>query len=317
MFAARVQGLTQHLTGEWLSDPTRKVLDSALALFDEVDRMLEVIGYSEDRFGVSFSTLGDKLLQSLRDAVATRSDDAILRWVQSTLSSISGHVSSLNELQEVRDAESRGIATRTATVTQQASALLDQAALRASAEQLNEELRDTVDKAKDAVGDVGNASLAGHFASYADKEVESANRFRLAALIGFGLALSFALIFGNGKDGWFLAFQNDWTALAFKVAGAVGIGGISAYLARQGGQHRRMANWARSMAVQLQSFPAFVEPLAYEEQAEMYRMLARRVLTAPPEKSGSASEDSVGMAQLLDLATNLAKRSGANTPASP
>lgn len=317
MFAERIQGLNLQVHNDGGFEPaTQHVLGDELELFQEIDRMLEVIGYPIDYQGAIFPKLGEELLDRLRDAIATGEDRAILDWVRAASSELSAHVDALNDMDLLRDAESRGIAGRTALVAQQASALMDQAIFRASAVQLNEELQESVEKAKDAAGEVGNASLSSHFASYADEELRSANGFRNAALTGFALALAFALLFGNGKDGWFLTFQNDWTALAFKVAGAAGIGGISAYLARQAGQHRRMSNWARSMAVQLQSFPAFIEPLAYEEQAEMYRMLARRVLTAPPEKSGDASEDSVGAAQLLDLVTNLAKRSSGNTPAS-
>lgn len=315
MFAERVQGLAQHAHRDGaFAETTQGILEEQVELFQEVDRLLETRDYPTDYENDSFPALGDGLLDDLRNAIASGTDEAILQWVRDVSRVLSAHLSLLSSMDHVRESEGRDIASRSALIAQQASTLMDQAALRASALRLNEELQDSVDKAKDAAGEVGNASLSSHFATYADREVKAANGFRTAALIGFGLALAFALLFGNGKDGWLLAFQNDWTALAFKAAGALGIGGISAYLARQAGQHRRMSNWARSMAVQLQSFPAFIEPLAYEQQADMYQMLARRVFTAPPERNGDVSEDSVGVAQLLDLVTNLVKRSGSQTP---
>ncbi|NJI60929.1 hypothetical protein HCX50_15980 [Microbacterium oxydans] len=318
MFTERIQGLTGHINTQGAFDPsTRALLYEQLEIFQEVDRMLEPIGYPTDYHDNSFTTIGEALLDQLRDSIRSGDDEAMLGWIRTACSTLSSHVTVMHELGAVADAESRGIVSRTALVAQQATTLMDQAALRASAMLLNEELQDSVSKAKDAAGIVGNASLSRHFAAYADDEVGSANRFRVAALVGFSIALAFALLFGNGKEGWLLTFQSDWTALAFKAAGAVGIGGISAYLARQAGQHRRMANWAQSMAVQLQSFPAFIEPLGYEEQAEMYRMLARRVLTAPPERPGGAPEDNVGAAQLFDLVASLAKRSGGQTPSAP
>lgn len=318
MFESRAGALVSHILREGDFElSSRQVVSEELDLFQEVDRMIEVVDYPTDYDGVNFRELGDGILDNLREAIRSGSDDLLLHWVRDTSTALTRHVSSLNDAQKLDDASSRGIASRTSSLAQQASSLLDQSALRASAKRLTEELQESVEKAKDATGTLGNASLSSHFATYADKEVGSANRFRAAALAGFTVALAFALVFGNGKDGWLLTFQSDWTALAFKITGAAGIGGISAYLARQSGQHRRMANWARSMAVQLQSFPAFIDPLDHEEQAEMYRMLARRVLTAPPEKQGGASEDTVGAVQLLDLFASLAKRAGGQTPPSP
>lgn len=315
MFADRVTSLVHHAQRDGaFAQTTQSILEEQIELFRQVDQVLEHEDYPSDYQNNRFSELGDGLLDALREAIASRTDETILLWVRAVSNDLSQHLSALIESQSMSESVGRDIVAKIALIAQQASSLMDQAVLRASAVRLNEELQDSVDKAKDAAGEIGNASLSSHFATYADDEVKAANGFRKAALTGFVVALAFALLFGNGKDGWLLAFQNDWTALAFKVAGALGIGGISAYLARQAGQHRRMSNWARSMAVQLQSFPAFIEPLAYEQQADMYQMLARRVFTAPPEKNVDASEDSVGAAQLLDLVTNLVKRSGSQAP---
>lgn len=315
MFEERVQGLMRHANRDGVFAGTvQSILEDQIRLFAQVDQALGERDYPTDYQQERFSRLGDGLLDDLREALASGTDEAILHWVREASEVLSAHTGRLVDAQELPESDGREISLRSALIAQQASSLLDQVTLRASALRLNEELQDSVDKAKDAAGEVGNASLSSHFATYADDEVRAANGFRRAALVGFALALAFALLFGNGKEGWLLTFQNDWTALAFKVTGALGIGGISAYLARQAGQHRRMSNWARSMAVQLQSFPAFIEPLAYEQQADMYQMLARRVFTAPPEKNGDASEDSIGAAQLLDLVTNLVKRSSSQAP---
>jgi hypothetical protein len=310
MFESRVQGLADHVANEAGFEPsTQLVVADVVEIFQEVDRMLDAISYPAVFSGRNFLDIGNELLDNLRYTISDGNEENLLQWVRTACSVLSTHVAALNAMDLVMDANSRGILSRTALVDQQTTSLLDQAALRASAKRLTEELQDSVVKARDAAGTVGNASLSSHFANYADQEVRSANRFRAFAIAGFTVALVFALLFGNGKNGWLLTFQSDWTALAFKVAGAAGIGSISAYLARQAGQHRRMSNWARSMAVQLQSFPAFIEPLGYEKQAEMYDLLARRVFTAPPEKSGNTSDDSVGAAQLLEVVTALARRS--------
>ncbi|SEB36082.1 hypothetical protein [Microbacterium hydrocarbonoxydans] len=310
MFEDRVETFTKHLLeADSFSETTQELALEQLSVFEATDDYLARIG-DPHSFSGGLSTLGDKVLDGLRDALAQGSDEGVLSWVKQVSRDITQHFNLLATTGP-EDDEASFIATRSRALSQQASTLQDQATLRAATIELNAELQDSAAKAKDAAGIIGAASLATHFGRYADDEERAANMFRVSALVGFAAALSFALIFGNGANS-VLTFENEWTALAFKAAGAIGIGGIAAYLARQSGQHRRMANWARSMEVQLQSFPAFIEPLAYEQQAEMYALLARRVLTAPPERSGNTSDDSVGATQLLDVVTALVKRS--NTP---
>lgn len=301
-----------HLTdGDSLSEATRDVALEQLSVFQEVDSFLGDIGDPIGVFG-GLQHLGEQVLGDLRSALARASDEDVLAWVQETYRAINAHFDSLPNVDPSDFDRGVHISRRLRALNQRASVLQDQAALRAATVKLNEELQDSAAKAKDAAGIIGTASLATYFGNYGDREARSANAFRISALGGFVAAVVFALVFGNGTAGTLVSFDNEWTALAFKAAGAVGIGGIAAYLARQSGQHRRMANWARSMEVQLQSFPAFIEPLEYAQQADMYSLLARRVLTAPPEKSGTSSEDSVGPAQLIDVLTSIVKRS--NTP---
>lgn len=310
MFEDRLAAFVAHLSEDGsLPEATRDLALSLLALFREAEDYLTDIG-DPPFFIATVATLGESVLDSLRYALEPGSEEAVLRWVKSASDEIAAHFNGMQiELPTLERQQADLIISRARTLGQQASSLQDQASLRSATVKLNAELQDSATKAKDAAGIIGTSSLATHFGTYANREADSADAFRVSALVGFGAALVFALVFGNGAKGLLFAFESEWTALAFKAAGTLGIGGIAAYLARQSGQHRRMANWARSMEVQLQSFPAFIEPLEYEQQAEMYSLLARRVLTAPPEKAGGSSEDSVVAAQLIDVLTSVMKRS--------
>ncbi|MCK2031261.1 hypothetical protein [Microbacterium galbinum] len=315
MLEDRIETFTTHLHEDAsIPKATRDLALSVLKLLpDAVDYLIDI--GDPLHFMTTASMLGERVLDDLRRALAPGSDDDLLSWAKQASDEIASHFDAIEiELPPLERQQADLFVSRARGLSQQASVLQDQESLRSEAVKLNAELQDSAAKAKDAAGIVGASSLATHFGDYADREVKSANAFRTAALVGFGLALAFALLFGNGAHGLIVTFESEWVALAFKATGAIGIGGISAYLARQSGQHRRMANWARSMEVQLQSFPAFIEPLGYDQQAEMYGLLARRVLTAPPEKTGSASDDSVGAAQLIDVFTSLIKRSNSPAP---
>lgn len=310
MFEDRLATFVTHLSAdESLPESTRDLALSLLALFSEVEEYLIDIG-DPVNFRATVSTLGEAVLDSLRRALTSGSEADVLGWVRDAVEQITAHLIGMDiELPTLERQQAELMISRARTLSLQASGLQDQASLRSATVKLNAELQDSAAKAKDAAGMIGASSIATHFGNYANSEAKSANRFRALALTGFLAALAFALVFGNGANGLLFTFESEWAALAFKAAGALGIGGVAAYLARQSGQHRRMANWARSMEVQLQSFPAFIEPLEYEQQAEMYSLLARRVLTAPPEKAGGSSEDSVGAAQLIDVLTSVVKRS--------
>lgn len=314
MFEDRLATFVKHLQEDkTIPEVSRDLALNLLALLPEAADYLVSIG-DPPQFMMSASALGDSVLDRLRAALIPEAGEGILSWAKGASDEIAYHFDQVtSELPPLEREQAEYFTSRARGLSQQASILQDQESLRSEAVKLSEELRDSAAKARDAAGIVGASSLATHFRTYANREAKSADSFRSAALVGFGTALVFALLFGNGADGLLFTFKSEWGALAFKAAGAIGIGSISAYLARQSGQHRRLANWARSMEVQLQSFPALIDPLGYEEQAEMYALLARRVLTAPPEKAGGASDDNLGASQLIDVLTSLVKRS--NPPA--
>jgi hypothetical protein len=111
---------------------------------------------------------------------------------------------------------------------------------------------------------------------------------------------------------WLTAEQGarpDWSQVIYHLAVVLGIGGLSAYLGRQAGQHRRVFNWAKAVSVQLRSFPAFIQPVASTEVlAQIYLAFSNRVLGAMPERAGkSGNPDAVGMAQVVELVAAMTK----------
>ncbi len=170
------------------------------------------------------------------------------------------------------------------------------------------ELSDSVTKAQAAAGTVGSYALADYFGEYASEEKRAASRFRVATIVGIvvaiGVAVAFTLVEWTGSGP---SDTDHWMRFISHGTIVLGVGTLTAYLGRQAGQHRRMFNWARSMEVQLKSFPAFIEPLTDEVQADIYRVFSHRVLAAPPDRD-KGSDEAIPTAQILDVALAAIKR---------
>ncbi|MBJ7357072.1 hypothetical protein [Nocardioides sp.] len=82
------------------------------------------------------------------------------------------------------------------------------------------------------------------------------------------------------------------------------LGGGAAYASRLASTHRSMADWAKSIQVQLNTFQDFLTTVTDDPaKARIYEEFARRVLGAPPSLLGG-SDTGAGLsnAQVLDLA---------------
>jgi len=155
--------------------------------------------------------------------------------------------------------------------------------------------------AQESAGITADASFVEHFSLYARREWWSANVFRLLSISCIIGGLLYA-VFGKHPG------ADDWVGLAIRLAALAGLGALAAYFARQGGQHRRIYNWARSMEVQLRSFQAFTERMPEDVRDDAYRFFSRRVFGAPPEKGSESSDETVPAAQLVDLALAAMRR---------
>lgn len=282
-------------------------------------RLLGVMGNSDDLLS-SGSVYSDDsapqaaLTSSMQEALdglrsALLGDDlAVLAWVEKFSDQFSDVLWSVAELGFSFDHRLQDFSRECDAIRSQSSLLQDkmafareQARIQNEAEASLQRTLSAEKKAKTSAGTTGGTSISAHFRRFATKQMIAAETFRVLTVAGVGAALYFAIKIGAIEPG-------DWTHLSYRIATVVALGALATYFARQAAQHRRLHIWARSLEVQLLSFPALIADLDDDERNEAYRLLTRRILSAPPEKGKESTEDSVGAAQLVDLATAIAKR---------
>lgn len=322
----RIQNFRAHIQGAtYLSEDAARDVDNLIEILDELGvRMAELTKRwalrelpkptYEETLARALNTLRGELSSSSRDASwqlltwAKKTIDDLLAFLR-TASLVGLENEDFRYLDDVPVIETlRDFDERLESLAKVVDRDLDDESLRRRtqlalerAESAAEKATTASEKASDAAGMSGNASLSGHFATYANGERAAANAFRVLTIFAVIAGLTGVLLIGPLDSA-------DWAGLTYRIAIAAAAAALATYLGRQAGQHRRMYNWAKSLEVQLQSFPAFVEPIDDDDRVEIYRTFARRVLSAPPEKRTEPSEDSVGVAQLLDLMTALSKR---------
>lgn len=134
------------------------------------------------------------------------------------------------------------------------------------------------------------SELAKHYDKYSVDQAKSANRFRkwTIAIASLGGLVAAFLLLGPaiGLEALSIA-QDDYVHLVQRIVVTVGIFGLAGYLARQAHQHRSLANWSGSLAVQLRTFEGFVAPVTSDDtQNEIRRVFAERAFGAHPAMKG-------------------------------
>ena len=147
--------------------------------------------------------------------------------------------------------------------------------------------------ADDALGFIGDSKLATHYKEYADNQVGAANKFRgwTIFVASLGGAAASVLLMGPSLGIESLAIDpGDYVHLIQRVVVTAALFGLAGYLARQAHQHRSLANWAGSLAVQLQTFDAFVSPVASPDvKDELRKTFAQRAFGEHPAMKGEPS----------------------------
>jgi hypothetical protein len=147
--------------------------------------------------------------------------------------------------------------------------------------------------ASTAAGKTGEDAISAFYAKLGEKESDRADTFRKLT-VGFALAGgAFAMIFVLLPGGLFPAFDilaNDYVRLIQKAIFIAGVFGIAGYFARQAHQHRSMANWAGSLAVQLQTFDAFLAAVENPEvRDDLRKSFATRAFGEHPAMKGESA----------------------------
>lgn len=170
--------------------------------------------------------------------------------------------------------------------------------------------------AENAAGDIGTGEFQKHFVKLEADESDIANKFRNWTMVGIGLAIVLAALSAAGVGRTLGTGTTDaarWVEFASHLTIVAGVGALTAYLGRQSGQHRRTANWAQSVAVQLRSFPALAAPASGTVEDALYVALANRVLAAPPEKGVEPDNTGVTSAQVMDIVLAAMKKTQTTT----
>lgn len=150
-----------------------------------------------------------------------------------------------------------------------------------------------------AASTVGAVHLSGHFKTFADTEQQASTRYRLATIGTIIATFLFGLsspIFEGAMPS-----RTEPSGVIYHLALVAALGALATYLGRQSGIHRRNATWARALAVQLDTFPAFVARIDNPQtSSEVHADFARRVMGPPPE-STRRSDDATALQTLRDL----------------
>lgn len=169
--------------------------------------------------------------------------------------------------------------------TEQALLDAEEAASRASI---------AADAAQESAGTSGSSGLATYFGEYADAELKTANLFRNATLAALGMIVLTTIVVPHSDLG-------DLSGIAYRVAILAAFSAIVAYLSSQASHHRKSGAWARSMQIQLKSFPAFVNPLAAGDSKDSITVaFASRVLGSPPAYAKNAPQDPALIQSVVD-----------------
>lgn len=170
---------------------------------------------------------------------------------------------------------------------------------------------ESASKASTAAGVTADNAMSVFYAEFGANEEATANLFRTWA-IGLGSVagvIACAFLSGAGLGvGWLEIPAGDYVHLIQRGLVLAAFLALAGYLARQAHQHRTMGNWARSLAVQLKTFDAFID--AIEDSAvrdDLRREFASRVFGDHPAVKGepAISASSQGLSALTEAVARL------------
>lgn len=172
----------------------------------------------------------------------------------------------------------------------------DESARRALSEaQASDEARR---KAMTVAATSGDEKLSGGFGTLARKEAIAAGLWTTAAIITTVAGVA---------AGWgthvALDSQGDLARVLYPAVLALAFGGLAAYFARLGGHRRHTAQWAKSVAVQLDSYEKFIHHADEGARGPIFDRFAARVLGDPPVRNAKGDQTGFSLAEVLALLT--------------
>jgi hypothetical protein len=156
-----------------------------------------------------------------------------------------------------------------------------------------------------------DTEFARHFGDYARDERSTANLLQVAAVVVIVAitVLAAVLVLVIQSDGSGSDVGNEIAKLALTVP----LAALAAYLGKESSRHRRDAQWAAAIEVQLLSVDSYAQTLADTDREQLRRELGRRGFAVPRTDSQQADGAENGpsavadLAGLLEQATNAVK----------
>jgi len=261
----------------------------------------------------AFSKMVEPTLNELTELVAKPKLSQLLRWCRDVCISL---VATLNGYLE-GDSRTEGEAMSVRNTVTQTEGDIIQYRIREEAERFKDGIETVLESAKESAtaaaeaaetaqesaGTAGAASLSEYFEKYATGERVAANGFRIATIATILIAVGLAIWLPRPPT-------DDIPGVLYRLAVVLGVGALSGYFGRQAGQHRRVYNWAKGIQVQLQSFPAFIQPVKSDDvSGQIYAAFAAKVLGSLPERPARGSDpNAIGPAQLIEMVSALVKK---------
>jgi hypothetical protein len=182
----------------------------------------------------------------------------------------------------------------------------------AQAERARDETLTVLDSAKKAAGEVGSVEQAVHYKNFANSERKTANilRYSVVAILIAVTALAIATLST-------LKSEDLRFAEISKLAIVLPLAVLAAYLGRESGRHRATADWSQELAMQLQTFDAFTEPIEDDVRSRLRAKFAGQVFGASTrpsvevERGPSVSAEVIKLLETLGAVTSSIQKKSA------
>lgn len=145
------------------------------------------------------------------------------------------------------------------------------------------------EEAKDIVGVIARTGMTGGYQIYADRERADADRWRkVSVVIGvLAVAVLAGIVVWSGVD-----HNTTWALALGRLLLAGGLGGVSAYAARQSSQHRERSERARGLELSLASIGPYLEAIDDEDMKRKVLETFAYVFFAVPEGEKDSEAES-------------------------
>lgn len=179
--------------------------------------------------------------------------------------------------------------------------------LASAVERAEEAAQDTSrarDLARQAAGQAGSTSLGAHFAKVARREAQLASQwtaFTIAAI---------AAVVGVGSLIILQDTNLHWAEGLAHLAIVLPIIGLASYTARIARHHRLHGRWSDTVAVQLESIPAFAEQLSSDSRDQLLLAMGTSAFGSPALGSDDTRSEYISAVppDLIDAVRAIAER---------